>query len=141
VITIVSAVSRASATHSSTLALALAVAAAGGVGAVLRALIIHHAARLRPDPLPVGTLIVNISGSLLLGFLTGLSMYHGFGPHDLDVAGVGLCGGYTTWSTASWESVHLYRDGHRPEAMFYTFGGLALCLGVAAAGIGLAGLI
>jgi fluoride exporter len=127
--------------HSPTLGLALLVAGAGGVGAVLRALIIAHRARRRPDPLPVGTLVVNVSGSLLLGFLTGLSIYHGFGSHDLDVAGVGLCGGYTTWSTASWESVHLYRDGHRPEALLYTFGGLALCLGIAAAGIGLGGLV
>jgi fluoride exporter len=127
--------------HSPTLGLALLVAAAGAAGAVLRALIIHHAARRRSDPLPVGTLLVNASGSLLLGLLTGLSMYHGFGPHDLDVAGVGLCGGYTTWSTASWESVHLHRDGHRSEAWLYTFGGLALCLGVAAAGIGLAAIL
>ncbi len=127
--------------HSPTLGLALLVAAAGAVGAVLRAVIIHHAARRRFDPLPVGTLLVNASGSLLLGVLTGLSMYHGFGPHDLDVAGIGLCGGYTTWSTASWESVHLYRDGHRAEGWLYTFGGLALCLGVAAGGIGIAALL
>ena len=99
--------------HSPTLALALVVAAAGGLGAVLRALIIHHVARRRPDPLPLGTMVVNASGSLLLGFLTGLSLYHGFGPHDLDVAGVGLCGGYTTWSTASWETLLLLRVGHR----------------------------
>jgi fluoride exporter len=127
--------------HSPTLGLALLVAAAGATGAVLRALIIHHAARRRTDPLPVGTLLVNASGSVLLGFLTGLSMYHGFGPHDLDVAGVGLCGGYTTWSTASWESVHLHRDGHRSEAWLYSLGGLALCLGVAAAGIGIAAIL
>jgi CrcB protein len=130
-----------STTHSPTLGLALLVAAAGAVGAVLRALIIHHAALRRPDPLPVGTLLVNASGSLVLGLLTGLSMYHGFGPHDLDVAGIGLCGGFTTWSTASWESVHLFRDGHRSEAWGYTFGGLALCLAVAAAGIGLAAIV
>jgi CrcB protein len=134
-------VATATPSHSPTLGLALLVAAAGGIGAVLRALIIHHATRRRADPLPVGTLLVNVSGSLLLGFLTGLSLYHGFGPHQLDVAGIGLCGGYTTWSTASWESVHLYREGHRPQAFFYTFGGLALCLGVAAAGIGLGGLV
>jgi fluoride exporter len=127
--------------HSPTLGLALAVAVAGGLGAVLRALVIHHVARRRPDPLPLGTMLVNVSGSLLLGFLTGLSMYHGFGPHDLDVAGIGLCGGYTTWSTASWETVHLIRDGHRPEALLYTFGGLALCLAVAVGGIALAALI
>jgi CrcB protein len=124
--------------HSPTLALALAVAGAGGIGAVLRALVIHHVARRRPDPLPLGTMVVNASGSLLLGFLTGLSMYHGFGPHDLDVAGIGLCGGYTTWSTASWETVHLIRDGHRPEALLYTIGGLVLCLAVAVGGIALA---
>lgn len=127
--------------HSPTLALALAVAVAGGLGAVLRALVIHHVALRRPDPLPLGTMLVNASGSLLLGFLTGLSMYHGFGPHDLDVAGIGLCGGYTTWSTASWETLHLIRDGHRPEALLYTIGGLVLCLAVAVGGIALAALV
>lgn len=127
--------------HSSTLALALAVAVAGGLGAVLRALVIHHVALRRPDPLPLGTMLVNTSGSLLLGFLTGLSMYHGFGPHDLDVAGIGLCGSYTTWSTASWETLHLIRDGHRPEALLYTIGGLVLCLAVAVGGIALAALV
>jgi len=126
--------------HSPTLGLALAVALAGGLGAVLRALVIHHVARRRADPLPLGTMLVNASGSLLLGFLTGLSLYQGFGPHDLDVAGIGLCGGYTTWSTASWETVHLIWDGHRPEALLYTFGGLALCLATAVAGIALAAL-
>jgi fluoride exporter len=127
--------------HSPTLVLALFVAGAGGLGAVLRALVIHHVARRWPDPLPFGTLLVNASGSLLLGFLTGLSLYHGFGPHDLDVAGIGLCGGYTTWSTVSWETLHLIRNGHRPEALVYTVGGLALCLAVAVAGIALAALV
>ncbi len=126
--------------HSPTLGLALLVALSGGVGAVLRSLIIHHVSHRRSDPLPLGTLVVNLSGSLLLGFLTGLSMYHGLGSHSLAIFGIGLCGGYTTWSTASWESVHLVRSGHRTEAVLYTFGGLALCLGVAAAGIGLAGV-
>jgi fluoride exporter len=113
------------------------VATAGGIGAVLRALVIHHVARRRPDPLPVGTIVVNASGSLVLGVFTGLSLYHGLGPHALSVAGVGLCGGYTTWSTASWESIHLIREGHRTEALTYTVGGLIVCLAAAAAGIGL----
>jgi fluoride exporter len=129
------------ASHSPTLTLAFLVALTGGLGAVLRALLIHHVARLHPDPLPVGTVVVNASGSLLLGFLTGLSLYHGFGPHQLTVAGVGLCGGYTTWSTASWESVHLLREGHRSEALLYTFGGLLVCLAAAAAGVAIAALL
>jgi CrcB protein len=122
---------------SPTLGLALVVALAGGAGAILRALLIHHVGLRRQDPLPVGTMLVNASGSLLLGILTGLSLYHGLGSHLLAVIGVGLCGGYTTWSTASWETAHLLRTGQRGYAAVYTVGGLAVCLGAAAAGIGL----
>jgi len=125
---------------SPSLGLVLLVGAAGGVGAVLRALIIHHVGLRRQDPLPVGTMVVNASGSLVLGILTGLALYHGVGSHPLAVAGTGLCGGYTTWSTASWESVHLFHTGHRSEAVVYTLGGLIVCLGAAAAGIGLTAL-
>jgi CrcB protein len=108
---------------SPTLGLALIVALAGGAGAVLRALVIHHVGIRRDDPLPVGTMLVNASGSLLLA-----------------VVGVGLCGGYTTWSTASWETAHLLHTGHRGSAAIYTVGGLAVCLGAAAAGIGITAL-
>jgi CrcB protein len=119
----------------------LLIAAAGGVGAVVRALLIHHVGLRRADPLPVGTLLVNASGSLLLGVLTGLSLYHGLGSHALAVAGVGLCGGYTTWSTASWETVHLVHTGHRVQAIVYTLGSLAVCLAAATAGLGLMALL
>jgi len=125
---------------SPTLGLALIVALAGGAGAVLRALVIHYVGVGRNDPLPVGTMLVNASGSLLLGILTGLSLYHGLGSHLLAVVGVGLCGGYTTWSTASWETAHLLHTGHRGYAAIYTAGGLAVCLGAAAAGIGITAL-
>ncbi len=126
---------------SPTLGLALLVACAGGVGALARALLIHHIGVRRDDPLPVGTMVVNASGSLVLGVLTGLSLYHGLGPHVLAVVGVGLCGGYTTWSTSSWETVHLVHTGHRTEAVVYTLGSLVVCVGAAAAGIGLVGLL
>ncbi len=126
------------AAHSPSLLLAATVGLAGGVGAMARALLIHHVGLRRTDPVPIGTMVVNMSGSLLLGVLTGLSLYHGLGPHLLAVAGVGLCGGYTTWSTASWESWHLARSGNRREALIYTFGGLAACLAAAAAGLALA---
>ncbi len=126
---------------SPTLGLALLVACAGGVGALARALLIHHIGVRRDDPLPVGTMLVNASGSLVLGALTGLSLYHGLGPHVLSVVGVGLCGGYTTWSTSSWETVHLVHTGHRTEAVVYTLGSLVVCVGAAAAGIGLVGLL
>jgi CrcB protein len=114
------------------------VALAGGVGAVARALVIHHIALRHTDPLPIGTVMVNVSGSLLLGFLTGLSLYHGLGPRVLTVLGLGLCGGYTTWSTASWETLHLLRSGHRSRAAVYTFGGLVTCVGGAIGGLAIA---
>jgi CrcB protein len=126
---------------SPTLGLALTVAAAGGAGAVLRALLIHHIGLRRADPLPLGTLVVNGSGSLLLGLLTGLSLYHGLGGRLLAIVGIGLCGGYTTWSTASWETVHLLHTGHRTEAVVYTLGSLVVCIGCAAAAIGLMALV
>ncbi len=124
-----------------TLGLALLVACAGGLGAVVRALLIHHIGLRRGDPLPVGTMVVNASGSLLLGMLTGLALYHGMGPHMLAIVGVGLCGGYTTWSTASWETIHLLHTGQRGTAAVYTLGSLVVCIGAAAAGIGLVGLL
>ena len=126
---------------SPTLGLALLVACAGGAGALARALLIHHVGLRRNDPLPVGTMVVNASGSLVLGVLTGLSLYHGLGPHALTIVGVGLCGGYTTWSTSSWETVHLVHTGHRAEAIVYTVGSLVVCIGAAAAGIGIVGLL
>jgi CrcB protein len=128
-------------THSPTLVVALLVALAGGVGAMGRALLIHHIARRTSDPLPVGTIVVNASGSLVLGFLTGLSLCHGLGPRTLTVLGLGLCGGYTTFSTASWESLHLLRARHRREAAVYTFGGLVVCLASAIAGMALAAAV
>ena len=66
--------------HSPTLGLALLVALAGGVGAMARALLIHHFSVRRSDPLPIGTVVVNASGSLVLGFLTGLSHLPRAGP-------------------------------------------------------------
>jgi CrcB protein len=86
-------------------------------------------------------MLVNASGSLLLGVLTGLSLYHGLGGRPLAVAGVGLCGGYTTWSTASWETIHLLHTGHRNEAVLYTVGSLVVCIGCAAAAIALVALL
>lgn len=124
-----------------TLGVALLVAVAGGAGAVARALLIHHIGLRRPDPLPVGTMVVNASGSFVLGILTGLSLYHGLGGHYLAIAGVGFCGGYTTWSTASWETVHLVHTGHRVEAVVYTLGSLFVCIACAAAAIGCMALV
>jgi CrcB protein len=74
---------------------------AGGVGAALR-LLTDTAARRRWADLPgVGTVAVNLGGSLLLGLLTALVLQHGVTSRLTTIAGTGLCGGYTTFSAAS----------------------------------------
>jgi CrcB protein len=52
-----------------------------------------------------------------------------------------MCGGYTTWSTASWETVHLVHTGHCVEAVVYTLGSLVICIGCAALAIGVMALV
>ncbi len=93
------------------------IAVAGGVGAALRFLVDLAIQRRLADrsALPWGTMVINLSGSLLLGLITGYVSGH-VDQAWATVAGVGLLGGYTTFSTASVETVRLladrrYRDG------------------------------
>lgn len=111
-------------------------ALAGGLGAATRFAVDGVVARHNRWPFPLGTVVINVSGSLLLGAVTGLAMRH-TGLTDLKlVAGTGFLGGYTTFSTASVEAVRL-ATGSRPavEAVLHAVG-MAL-LGLAGAGLGL----
>ena len=118
--------------------LALAVAGAGGAGAAGRYLVDRAVQSRHRSVFPLGTLVVNVSGSLLLGLLTGLLWYHGLSVQALVVAGTGFCGGFTTWSTASWESVRLLVDHSWRRAAIYTLGSLGAALGAAALGMAVA---
>ncbi len=118
----------------------LGAALAGGIGAGLRyvvdALVIRavFGGNGRTARFPVGILLVNVSGSLLLGVLTGLGTV--IGGDTAWILGVGLLGGYTTFSTMSLDSVLLLREGERRRGWVNVFGTLLLC--VIAAAIGLA---
>ncbi|KQV75940.1 hypothetical protein ASC61_13505 [Aeromicrobium sp. Root344] len=110
----------------------LLMALAGGLGAGTRWSL---DAWLRPrvsSRLPWSTHLINISGSLLLGLVVGL------GADDTwhTVLGTGFLGGYTTFSTASVESVHLALDGRYRAATANAVG--MLLLSVAAASLGYA---
>jgi CrcB protein len=85
---------------------------------------------------PWGTCVINISGSFVLGVLTGLALYHAFSTDAKLVLGTGFCGAYTTFSTFSFETIRLAEAGLTRAALrniVVNTGGALL-----AAGVGLA---
>ena len=118
--------------------LALAVALAAGLGAVSRYIIdqvVQH--RVRGE-YPYGTLLINLTGSLLLGLISGLAIHHGLPATLTLLVGTGFAGGYTTLSTWAWESLALAETGHLLLAVSNIVGSFALGLTAAATGLGLA---
>lgn len=117
------------------------VAIAGGLGAATRFLVdglIRD--RTRPGGLPVATLVVNVTGSLLIGLLVGAALVHGFGGVGFAAATTGFCGGYTTFSTAMVETVRLARAGQTGRAAVSLGASVVLTVGAAGLGIWLVGL-
>ena len=118
--------------------LTLLVAVAAGVGAVARYVADQLVQQRTRREFPLGTLLVNVTGSLLLGLVVGLSLHHGLGDRTLLVVGTGFAGGYTTLSTWAWESLALAETGQLLEAGLNVAGSFALGLVAAAVGLGLA---
>jgi len=101
---------------------------AGGVGALAR-FVADGLIRTRLGrSFPWGTLIINISGSLLLGVITGLVLYRHAAPATKLMLGTGFCGGYTTFSTASFETVRLIEEKRFRRALFNSCGTLILTI-------------
>ena len=106
------------------------VALAGGLGASLRLVIDGVVRSLLGPRLPWGTLLINVLGSAGLGALLG----SGAGAPASAVVGTGLLGGFTTFSTASFESAALIFDKRWVAAILYA--AATLVLSVAAAALG-----
>lgn len=116
----------------------LLVALAGGLGAAARFWVDAAVTRHNPTRFPVGTLLINVSGSLLLGLLTGWVLFHGGLGDAAAVAGTGFLGGYTTFSTASVEAFRLARSERRRAAAAYAAGTMVASVGAAVVGLWLA---
>jgi len=107
---------------------------AGGVGAITRFLADRWLTSRIGSTWPFATLIINVSGSFLLGLLTGWCAGHtGFGAWQT-VMGSGFLGGYTTFSAASVETMRLVHERRTLAAVGHTSG--MLVSSVVAAGLG-----
>ncbi|HEX3824780.1 MAG TPA: fluoride efflux transporter CrcB [Mycobacteriales bacterium] len=119
--------------------IALWLSLAGGAGAITR-YVLDTVIRARwPLEFPVGTLLINVSGSLILGVLTGLVIAHGASSDLKAIAGTGFCGGYTTFSAASVETVRLAEQRRWLACLSYAAGSLVLALLAAGAGLAVTG--
>ena len=114
---------------------------AGGAGACLR-FVVDGAIRERlKTAYPWATTVINVSGSLALGAIVGITSAKML-PVDLSlVLGTGLIGGYTTFSTASYETVQLIRQRRYGQALGSGIGMLIGCVAAAMLGLWLGQLV
>jgi CrcB protein len=108
------------------------VAIGGALGSVARFAVGNYAAQWHSGGFPWGTLIVNVTGSFVIGLFAALTGPGGRWPVSLDSRQffmVGICGGYTTFSSFSLQTLDLARDGHMTGAATNIGLSLVGCLG------------
>ena len=113
---------------------------AAAIGAPLRYAVDGYVGDRVEGAFPWGTFLINASGSLALGLLTGLGLYHAFPKTPKLILGTGFCGAYTTFSTFTFETVRLVEEGAVEEAFRNATGTLLICAAAAALGLALAAL-
>ena len=113
---------------------ALLVALVGGLGAATRFVVDGWFRGRWAGRLPVATILINVSGSLLIGLLAGAMVTGALPVTGYTVAATGFCGGYTTFSTAMIETLRLAEAGDRRRATANALS--TLLLTVAAASLG-----
>ena len=118
----------------------LAVGAGGALGAILRLVVSILCGRWFGAGFPIGTLVINVSGSLFLGwFLTLISQRYVVSDTLRMAVAVGFVGAFTTFSTFAYESNALLEDGATLKALANLIGSLVLGLVAVRLGIWLAG--
>jgi CrcB protein len=112
----------------------IAVALAGGLGAAARLVVDGTISARVSGRMPWGTAVVNVAGSFLLGLVVAL------GPQGEAAIGTGFLGGFTTFSTASYETARLVLDRQPLAAIGTSLGMLLACVLAASLGFALGGL-
>ncbi len=116
------------------------IAIAGAIGACSRFLLDELVQRHTATVRPLGTLVINVSGALLLGFITGLALYHSFPSNAKTVLGTGFCGAYTTFSTFTFQTDRLAEERETAAVRFNVAASLILPPLAAALGLAIAAL-
>jgi CrcB protein len=107
----------------------------GFVGSIARVLVQKLNLHLHFLSIPVGTLAVNVIGSLLIGFLIGISAKSDIlSPNFRVFLMVGFCGGFTRFSSFTAENLTLMQNGQLATVLLYT--GISIFLGFAAVYLG-----
>lgn len=115
------------------------IAAGSALGGVARYLLGGVVQRWAGPGFPLGTLAVNASGALALGFLMRYLLdASAVTPEFRAFLTIGLCGGYTTFSTFSYETVALLESGSYGRAGLYMLASVALSVGASLLGLVLA---
>ena len=114
----------------------LLVALGGASGSLLRYGVGRIAVAYLGPTTVMGTFLVNVTGSLALGFFMGLALERSIIPVNLrSLLAIGFLGGYTTFSTFTFESLRLVEDGELFKAGLSVLGNVVLGLGAAYLGI------
>lgn len=113
----------------------ISVAIGGAAGSVARYLLSNALQERSGTLFPVGTLVVNVTGCLAIGFLMRLVLDTGeFSPTARALLTTGFCGGFTTFSTFAWETIGAVEEGAWRRALAYS--GSSVVLGLAAVWLG-----
>ena len=105
------------------------IAVGSAIGGVSRYLVGGLSQRLVAGTLPAGTLLVNVTGSFLLGLILRYGVETStLTPEMRAFLTIGFCGGYTTFSTFSYETIALAEDGQWTRAVLYVVLSVGLSL-------------
>jgi CrcB protein len=107
------------------------VAVGGALGSVARYWIRMLVAYLAGEAFPWGTLLINVVGSFVIAYFGTMTLPDGVRPASIELrlfVMVGFCGGFTTFSSFSMQTIELLRGGEAGRALAYIVASVVLCL-------------
>lgn len=114
----------------------LLVGSGGFIGSALRYLVQVNAEKILNSTFPIGTMFVNIVGSFVIGIIYAFAEKGNLmSPEWRVFLAVGICGGFTTFSTFTMDNLNLMKDNSIFQLLFYTGG--SLFIGIAAVYLGI----